>query len=68
MKRRCLFLDNFPGFNYNKGVGEYTDLETRTDTKQLGSTLIKAMLREVEDFCDPAIKNNWEHKAHQQVW
>ena len=71
MNRRCRFLDNLPAFNYNTGVGEYiTDEQrkrVRTDTKQLGSTLMKTMLREVEDFCDPAIKENWSLKPHQQV-
>ena len=38
-----------------------------TDTRQLGSTLMTTMIREVEDFCDPAIKENWSLKPHQQV-
>ena len=71
MNRRCGFLDNLPAFNYNTGVGEYiTDEQGNrvcTDTKQLGSTLMTTMLREVEDFCDPAIKENWSLKPHQQV-
>ena len=71
MKRRCQFLDSLPTFNYNTGGGEYTtDEEGRkilTDTKQLGSTLMKAMLKEVSDFCDPDIKKKWRLKSHQQV-
>ena len=71
MNRRCGFLDELPAFNYNTGVGEYiTDQRgkrVRTDTKQLGSTLITTMLREVEDFCNPAIKENWSLEPHQQV-
>ena len=73
MNRRCVFLDNLPAFNYNTGGGEYfKDQEGKrerlpTDTKQLGSTLMETMLREVEDFYDPAIKNNWSLKPHQQV-
>ena len=71
MNRRCGFLDNLPAFNYNTGVGEYiTDEKGKrvpTDTKQLGSTLMMTMLREVEDFCDPGIKNNWSLKPHKQV-
>ena len=71
MNRRCGFLDTLPAFNFNTGAGEYlTDQEgkrVRTDTKQLGSTLMTTMLREVEDFCDPAIKDNWSLKPHQQV-
>ena len=71
MKRRCMFLDNLPGFNYNTGSGEYIldDQGQRraNDTRQLGSTLMKTMLNEVKDFCDPDIKENWSHKQHQQV-
>ena len=79
MNRRCVFLDNLPAFNYNTGRGEYlkdqegkyiTDMwgkQVCSDTKQLGSTLMETMLREVEDFYDPAIKNNWSLKPHQQV-
>ena len=70
MKRRCMFLDNLPAFNYNGGVGEYfivNGKRQRTDTRQLGSTLMQTMLSEVADFCDPSIKVNWSQKAHQQV-
>ena len=72
MKRRCAFLDNLPAFNYNAGYGEYFTDETgkkkASDTRELGSTLMSTMLREVSDFCDPAIKDNWSLKAHQQVY
>ena len=71
MKRRCDFLDQLPAFNYNTGVGEYLVDEfgnkMQTNTKSLGSTLMHTMLREVSDFCDPSIKENWSLKAHQQV-
>ena len=81
MKRRCQFLENFPAFIYNTGVGEYTDSRhgrrmstptiegerLATNTRMLGSTLMNAMLKEVSDFCDPEIKENWSAKAHQQV-
>ena len=70
MKRRCGFLDTLSNFNLNMGVGEYVTEEHRkvcTDTKQLGSTLMTTMLKEVEDFCDPAIKDIWSLKPHQQV-
>ena len=71
MERRCSFLDNLPAFNYNTGGGEcFTDEHGElvyTDTKRLGSTLMTTMLKEVEDFCDPAIKENWSLKPHQQV-
>ena len=71
MKRRCAFLDNLPAFNYNSGYGEYQRNERGvmmpTDTRKLGSTLMETMLKEVSDFCDPAIKENWSLKPHQQV-
>ena len=71
MKRRCEFLDNLPSFNYNLGNGEFTEDENRTrfatDTMNLGSTLMNAMLKEVSDFCDADIKENWSSKPHQQV-
>ena len=62
MKRRCEFLDNFPGYNYNQGRGP-----DGGDTRQLGSTLMKAMLKEVPQFCDPSTKEDWSMQAHQQV-
>jgi len=71
MKCRCSFLDNLPAFNNNTGEGEYFITEqgkrVPTDTRQLGSTLMTTMLREVEYFCDPGIKKNWFLKPHQQV-
>ena len=71
MNRRCSFLDTFSMFNLNMGEGEYVTDEhgkkVPTDTKQLGSTLMDTMLKEVAEFCDPAIKENWSLKPHQQV-
>ena len=71
MKRRCEFVDNLPSFNYNLGHGEYTVDENRTrivtNTVKLGSTLMTAMLKEVSDFCDADIKENWASKPHKQV-
>lgn len=71
MERRCKFLDNLPGFNYNSGRGEYILDEhgqrRRTNTTHLGSTLMETMLKEVREFCDPALKDDWSHKPHQQV-
>lgn len=71
MERRCKFLDNFPGYNYNNGFGEYIinkhGQKRRTDTTCLGSTLMNTMLKEVSEFCDPSLKDNWSHKPHQQV-
>ena len=68
MKRRCEFLDNCPGFNYNTGSGEYIVVDgnkQRTDTRHLGSTLMQTMLKEVTNFCDPSIKESWSQEAHQ---
>ncbi len=67
MKRRCKFLDNLPAFNYNTGCGEYVKGRRITDTRHLGSTLMETMLKEVSDFCDPAIKEGWSQRPHQQV-
>ena len=70
MERRCRFLDNMPAFNYNTGGGEYIKTggsRRRTNTKELGSTLMETMLKEVADFCDPEIKESWAQKGHQQV-
>ena len=69
MKRRCEFLDSLPAFNYNIGVGEPIPGEAgrKTDTRQLGSTLMKTMIEEVNNFVDPVINRNWSEKPHQQV-
>ncbi|XP_065828093.1 uncharacterized protein [Oscarella lobularis] len=72
MKRRCLVLENCPGFNYNQGRGEYytdptTNEQKQADTKKLGSTLMSAMLQEVAAMCNPSIKSNWGYHAHQQL-
>ena len=71
MKRRCDFLENNPAFNYNTGAGEILIDEhgkkVKTDTRQLGSTIMRTMLEEVSDFCDPDRKKNWSSKSHQQV-
>ena len=66
MYRRCSFLDNLPAFNFNNGVGAWHDGKL-TDTTKLGSTLMKAMLQEVNEICDPTTKQNWANKTHQQV-
>ena len=63
MHRRCEFLDNCPSFNFNRGLS----VPNATDTSQLGSTLMRAMLTEVADFCSPEIQKNWSCKPHQQV-
>ena len=71
MKRRCDFLEDNPAFNYNTGAGELLTDELgkkyKTDTRQLGSTIMQTMIEEVSNFCDPDIKKNWSSKPHQQV-
>jgi len=70
MERRCRFLDNMPAFNYNTGAGVYIYTGGklhRSDTKQLGSTLMETMLKEVTNFCDPENMKSWTQKGHQQV-
>ena len=72
MKRRCEFLDSHPAFNFNTGIGEPIQDESGhtlvvTDTRQLGSTLMKTMIEEVSNFCDPDMMRNWSAKPHQQV-
>ena len=66
-----MFLDTLPGFNYNTGHGNnlmaIQGQLRKTDTRNLGSTLMKTMLNEVKDFCDPDIKENWSHKQNLQV-
>ncbi len=66
MYRRCIFLDNLPGFNFNVGFGVMIGKEI-TKTTKLGSTLLEAMLREVKTFCDPKVNQNWTQRPHQQV-
>lgn len=63
MHRRCKFLDDCPAFNYNMG----RSVPGAEDTSRLGSTLMRAMLKEVADFCNPEILKNWSCKPHQQV-
>ena len=68
MWRRCEFLENFPGFIYNTGHGEYIkETNTITDTRYLGSTLMETMLNEVSVFCNPSMKDDWGKQPHQQV-
>ena len=67
MYRRCSFLDSLPAFNFNHGAGVRQCDGKLTDTTKLGSTLMKAMLQEVNEICDPTTNRNWAHKAHQQV-
>ena len=55
MRRRCEVLENFPGFNYNM------------TNKELGSTLMEAMIREVTMFLDPSNKRKWQSQHTHQV-
>ena len=70
MARRCKFLDSFPAFNLNSGLGEKIVDKGRakgfTNTVLLGSTLMEAMLQEVNEIC---LQNQegWAQKTHQQV-
>ena len=68
MKRRCAFLDACPAFIMNSGASEFNpQTKTYNDTRELGSTLMGTMLKEVSDFCDPIIMENWSLKPHHQV-
>ena len=71
MKRRCYFLDNLPAYNYNTGGTELITnskgKKVANNTHQLGSTLMKSFLKEVEEFCDPALQADWSKKPHRQV-
>ena len=62
---------NCQRFNFNTGVGEVIEGEdgqaTETDTRHLGSTLMSAMLEEVEGFCGPSFKKNWTEKPRRKV-
>ena len=39
----------------------------KTDTRNLGSTLMQTMIEEANNFCDPNLKKNWAGKSYQQV-
>lgn len=71
MKRRCSFLDNLPAYNYNSGGTElivhFKGKNVGNNTHQLGSTLMKSFLKEVEEFCDPALQADWSKNPHRQV-
>ena len=66
MFRRCYFLDNLPAFNYNEGAA-VADGKLGTSTMELGTTLMKAMLTEVNEFCNLYARQNWTLKPHDQV-
>ena len=70
MRRRCSFLENCAGFNYNTGHANYTptkDGYILHDTHHLGSTLMDAMISEVRDFCDYESQQGFSLKPCQQV-
>ncbi|KAI6653840.1 hypothetical protein LOD99_3342 [Oopsacas minuta] len=71
MLRRCNVLESMGNFTFNTGKGIIFDLETEqnmiTDTKLLGSTLMKTMIFEVNQFCDPTCKEDWARSEHQQL-
>ena len=70
MLRRCEVLEHLPHFNINTGTELTFDPVTYkkviTNTKHLGSTLMKIMIFEVNQFCDPSYKEDWEMSEHQQ--
>ena len=62
-------MDNCPAYNYNNGRGEYDKATGMyTDTRELGSTVMGTMLKEVGQFCDPSIKLKWSSGSHEQVY
>ena len=71
MLRRCELLEFLPFFTFNTGAGITFDNESekkmKTNKKYLGSTLLKIMILEVNQFCDPSYKENWEMVEHQQL-
>ena len=70
MLRRCEVLEHLPYFNVNTGTGltfdTVTDKKVITNTRLLGSTLMKIMIFEVNQFCNPSYKEDWEMSEHQQ--
>lgn len=62
MARRCDFLESFPGFNYNSGIGETTE----NNSVMLGSTVLEAMMHEVMQMCEKSDYQNFR-KENQQV-
>ena len=71
MLRRCEVLEHLPYFTFNTGTGitfdPVTEKKVMTNTKLLGSTLMKIMIFEVNKFCDPSFKEDWEMSEHQQL-
>ncbi len=65
MTRRCRFLESFPAFYLNNGVGEGVGACV-TNTVLLGSTVMETMLQEVNEICTQN-QHSWALKPHQQV-
>jgi hypothetical protein len=55
MKRRCVFMENFPHFNYN------------SDYPKLGSTIMGTMLDEVNKFCLTDRQREWSQSNLLQI-
>ena len=70
MLRRCEVLEQLPYFNVNTGTeltpDTVTDKKILTNVKLWCSTLIRIMIFEVNQFCDPSYKEDWEMSEHQQ--
>ena len=71
MLRRCNVLEHLPYFTFNTGKGiilaNESEKKVITDTRILGSTLMRTMILEVNQFCDPTCKEDWERSEHQQL-
>ena len=60
LSRRFHFLEQFPGYNYNSGLGAGLD----TNSVALGQTLVDSMIEEVTQMCN---QQAWASKVYQQV-
>ena len=60
LSERFNFMENMLGYTYNSGLGSLTD----SNSVMLGSTLVEAMLSEVEQMCT---QQDWGSKVYQQV-
>ena len=53
-------MEQFPGYNYNSGLGAGLD----TNSVALGQTLVDSMIEEVTQMCN---QQAWASKVYQQV-
>eukprot|EP00117_Sycon_ciliatum_P002930 scpid215/ scgid3933/ E3 ubiquitin-protein ligase RNF213 len=67
MLRRCLVLENMPAYTYNTGRGVRDESGSCSDTSELGSTLMRAMLKETQQFCNPQLSTQFESHSHEQL-